>query len=60
MVYSCLEAGDVNEANEQLNNLLNMAHKENTLELEIQAEVFLTKAMVETTCHLWESAEVTL
>lgn len=37
-----------------------MAHKENTLELEIQAEVFLTKAMVETTCHLWESAEVTL
>lgn len=33
VVYSCLEAGDVNEANEQLNNLLNMAHKENTLEL---------------------------
>lgn len=30
-----------------------MAHKEQTLELEDQAEVFLTKAMVETTCQLW-------
>ena len=27
VVYSCLEIADINEANEQLNALLNMAHK---------------------------------
>lgn len=37
-----------------------MAHKENTLELPIQAEVLLTKAMVETTVRNWEAAETSL
>ena len=33
-----------------------MAQKENALELGIQADVLLAKAMVDTTCQKWESA----
>ena len=39
---------------------MNMAHKETSLELGLQAEVLLAKAMVDTTCQKWETAEVTL
>jgi hypothetical protein len=60
VVYSCLEAGDINEANEQLVELLSMAHKETSLDLIIQTEVILTKAMLETTTFNWEAAETSL
>ena len=37
-----------------------MAQKENSLELGIQADVLLAKAMVDTTCQKWETAQNTL